>query len=300
MRLTGCALIVTTPTSGGPGGGGAGFLWQATVAAASKTPTPSRKDRQAMSDCMGIKSGHPGRHKCENDRSLSLAPELFSSLVRVKGVRTKTLGPAEEQTLASLENPVSHRPSAPVRVAQILEAAEACFREHGFHAASMAQIAASARMSVGHIYRYFPGKDSIVVAIITRDLEAVLAEFDELDAAPGPILPIFYQHLRRAVARLSVREHAALRLEVMAEAARKPAMARLVRETRRVIEDRLTRVLRSASEGRWSVAEAAEKVDVLLTFIDSIATKRIAEPNYDEQATADRLARYAACILEQP
>ena len=54
---------------------------------------------------------------------------------------------------------------------RILDAAEKCFIESGFHAASMAHIAQTAGMSAGLIYRYFDSKATIVKAIIERHLE---------------------------------------------------------------------------------------------------------------------------------
>ena len=50
---------------------------------------------------------------------------------------------------------------------RILEAAEKCFIESGFHAASMAHIADTAGISAGLIYRYFESKSAIVRAIIS-------------------------------------------------------------------------------------------------------------------------------------
>ena len=55
---------------------------------------------------------------------------------------------------------------------RILDAAEVCFIQHGFHAASMAGIAQTADMSAGLIYRYFDSKAAIVKAIIERHLES--------------------------------------------------------------------------------------------------------------------------------
>ena len=67
------------------------------------------------------------------------------------------------------------RPAAATRAARqrerILDAAENCFIESGFQAASMAHIAQTAGMSAGLIYRYFDSKASIVKAIIERHLE---------------------------------------------------------------------------------------------------------------------------------
>ena len=54
---------------------------------------------------------------------------------------------------------------------RILRAAKHCFVEHGFHAASMADIAKTAEMSAGLIYRYFESKGAIVLAIVDRQME---------------------------------------------------------------------------------------------------------------------------------
>ena len=54
---------------------------------------------------------------------------------------------------------------------RILDAARQCFIEHGFHGASMAQIAQAAGISVGLAYRYFDGKHAIMLAIIDQQLQ---------------------------------------------------------------------------------------------------------------------------------
>ena len=49
---------------------------------------------------------------------------------------------------------------------RILDAAQHCVIEHGFHAASMASIADTAGMSAGLIYRYFENKSAIILECI--------------------------------------------------------------------------------------------------------------------------------------
>lgn len=48
------------------------------------------------------------------------------------------------------------------RRAQILAAATDCFRELGFHGASIAKISQASGMSPGHIYHYFENKEAII------------------------------------------------------------------------------------------------------------------------------------------
>ena len=57
---------------------------------------------------------------------------------------------------------------------QVLDAAAICFRNHGFHGASMAQISKTAGMSPGHIYHYFGSKEAIITAIVERDIEEMV------------------------------------------------------------------------------------------------------------------------------
>src|ERR1700735_1352434 len=75
-----------------------------------------------------------------------------------------------------------------LRRRQVLDAAEKCFRRHGFHAASMAGVAMEAGMSVGHIYRYFENKEAIVAAIVERDLQETAAQFARMRASPQGVV----------------------------------------------------------------------------------------------------------------
>ena len=61
----------------------------------------------------------------------------------------------------------------------ILNAALELFSEHGFHDAPMAQLAVSANVGVGTIYRYFSDKDGLIQALYTvtdETLQQAIAE----------------------------------------------------------------------------------------------------------------------------
>ncbi|MEV5966078.1 TetR/AcrR family transcriptional regulator [Kribbella sp. NPDC051952] len=55
----------------------------------------------------------------------------------------------------------------------ILTAARRAFLRHGFHATSMQDLFAEAKLSSGAVYRYFPGKEDIVLAIAEDNMREV-------------------------------------------------------------------------------------------------------------------------------
>jgi len=57
---------------------------------------------------------------------------------------------------------------AKARVEGLLEAAAAVFMEKGYDAATMTEIAARAQSSIGSLYQYFPAKDLLADALLTR------------------------------------------------------------------------------------------------------------------------------------
>lgn len=205
----------------------------------------------------------------------------------------------EVKKLALLELQPIERPSAPRRRKQILEAAEQCFRRYGFHAASVAQIAAEANISAGLIYRYFTNKESIIAAIVERDVRHLVLQADAIQADPAGVFPALLNQFRVQIRRRSNRAECALFLEIMAEAARNPKAAKLVGDARRRITERLCDLVAAAAPGRWSKEALSAKVDLLLILLDSIAFKTIADPSFDCERTADQFVNYAACIFEQ-
>ena len=163
----------------------------------------------------------------------------------------------------------------------------------------MAEIASAAQMSVGHIYRYFAGKEDIIAAIVERDVRAALMDFDAIEAGEAGVFPAFFEHWRSKLLRMSERGCSVLWIEIMAEAARNPRAARAMTEHRITIAERLCALVQAAAPGRWSPAEAAEKVELLMLLTDAVAFKAINDPCYDRERTADRFVGYARRIFDQ-
>ncbi len=88
--------------------------------------------------------------------------------------------------MSTRREPVQARSRA--RVDGILDAADAVFLERGFDEASTNHIAVAAGTSIGSIYRFFPDKDAILVALAERygaRMQAIAAAVTPV--APGPV-----------------------------------------------------------------------------------------------------------------
>ncbi|WP_338563188.1 helix-turn-helix domain-containing protein [Erwinia sp. E_sp_B04_7] len=106
---------------------------------------------------------------------------------------------------------------------EIVAAGRRCFRQSGFHGASMAQLATEARLSVGQIYRYFTSKDAIIEEIVKRIIDARLIHIEETATAINlPKLLAWRYALDE--------DDEALMMEVAAEATRNPVVARMMVE----------------------------------------------------------------------
>jgi AcrR family transcriptional regulator len=66
------------------------------------------------------------------------------------------------------------------RVAALLAAAAAVFGEKGYEAATMTEIAARARASIGSLYQFFPTKDGLADAVHAATADALVETLDGL------------------------------------------------------------------------------------------------------------------------
>ncbi len=182
---------------------------------------------------------------------------------------------------------------------RILCAALTCFIEHGFHAASMANIAEAAQMSPGLIYRYFENKNAIVLAIVQRQLEekrVMIRQMHSSEPLAADLLRVFEGWCARESTSMSV----ALYLEMSAEATRNPQIAEALHES-----DELTRIefrnwlARSRAEGGMglSEAEAARRALELRFVVDGLTVRAAREPRIDRDALRAALEDLVARIL---
>lgn len=76
--------------------------------------------------------------------------------------------------------------SANRRREAILAAALELFREHGFHSVGVDQIGTAAGISGPGVYRHFPGKSALLVALFDSITERMLAGAEEIQKADHP------------------------------------------------------------------------------------------------------------------
>lgn len=188
-----------------------------------------------------------------------------------------------------------------IRRQQILDAALKCARQSGFHGASMADIAHEAGLSVGVIYRYFANKEAIIEAIVANDLAQMRAKFAEWDKTPDEaLLGTILSVIEHALEHKSNADHAAVSLEVLAEAARNPSVACILqkadvqeREMGRTLCERLSRC---SSDARRLTARG----EVIGMIFDGMTTRFIANPDLDREALLPVLREVMTFLFTLP
>ncbi len=183
------------------------------------------------------------------------------------------------------------KPRAQRQRDRILDAARRNFVRHGFHAASMAEIAATAGMSAGLIYRYFRNKSAIILAIIQRQLEENSRSIDQLPTNPDwdRRLGDLFRRWQRGEDSL---RNAALLLDLSAEATRDPRIARAVTAADRASRARFQAWLaaRAAEAGAPAAGEELRaRALALQCFIEGMAIRAAREPDLDPKIVAAAL-----------
>jgi AcrR family transcriptional regulator len=156
---------------------------------------------------------------------------------------------------------------------KILEATAVCVVRHGFHAASMAEIAQTAGMSVGQIYRHFSSKEAIVHAIVERIVEGRL-RWIATHNEPHDDLPTYMARRFVEGAEDESRDDRVLMLEVMAEATRSPAVAKILREADRRLRAKGLEMIRAACPG-LTEEETIGRVELFAVLAEGTALRRV-------------------------
>lgn len=183
---------------------------------------------------------------------------------------------------------------------QIVDAASDCVRRAGFHGTSMAEIAQAAGLSVGQIYRYFENKEAIIAAIVARDVAEIHEKFAALVNSGAPFAETVITQCVLAVDRYYDPHRAALILEVLAEAARNPPVAAIVRRADAEERDLKRQILEQISPPDLSGGELAARGEVLSMLFEGMVVRGLSHPEGDRAEIRRVIGSLLRSLLMEP
>ncbi|WP_436534012.1 TetR/AcrR family transcriptional regulator [Actinoplanes sp. HUAS TT8] len=182
---------------------------------------------------------------------------------------------------------------------RILAAAAHVFTEHGYAAGTTNRIAERAGVSIGSLYQYFPGKDAILVALVTDHLARETPDLDELAALP-------LADAVRALVHAAVHNHnddPELLSVMMQQAIRWPEVMPLMAEQQR---DRATEIRSFLDRHpQVDVADTTTAANLVVTTVGVVAHWLTAAPaaldpkSLEDEMTA-MLTRYLTGSADGP
>jgi TetR/AcrR family transcriptional repressor of uid operon len=201
---------------------------------------------------------------------------------------------------------LAHAPAAEGdRREQIIAAAQRAFVRHGFHAATMQQVAEEAGMSAGNLYRYFPSKEAIVEGLCALDQRSRSEAFATLLGSESVLATLDTMLREHLLAK--PRDRAMMFVEITAEAARNPRIA----DMNLAIDADVRRGLAKLVEAAKAKGEAVASVDpdfaarVIFTLVGGLFKRRALEPDFDTETEAQMTlgvlkALFAGAIAPSP
>lgn len=183
---------------------------------------------------------------------------------------------------------------------RILSAAQTCFAESGFNAASMATIAETAAMSPGLIYRYFESKNAIILAIIDKQLTVLRRRIRDLHSTEylaNRIVDYFDEPEPKDEESMST----ALFLEISAQGARDAQIAEALDRYDAIVRSELADWLRrSPDQGGYGLDReiAPVRAFLLLCLIEGLKIRGAREPNLDRRDLRKALDEVLKTLVE--
>lgn len=172
------------------------------------------------------------------------------------------------------------RPVNPVKLEarrqEILDAAQACFIQKGFHATTMAEICAAASISPGGLYRYFRSKEAIIAAMAEDERQMAADALQEV-AESDDFLGSLANMVDKFVESYADPGHAALAAELMAEALRNPDFAAAARESQLRLREDVANMLRAGQAAGHVEAslDPAQTAVLLISAADGLGLRLV-------------------------
>jgi AcrR family transcriptional regulator len=175
---------------------------------------------------------------------------------------------------------------------QILDAARSCFLQQGFQATSMKDVLATAQLSAGAVYNYFPSKDDLIAAISQEALSEVAGTFQRMREGQLPpldeALTAVFTHQPPMNAQ---HESAKLLVQVWAESLRSPTLGAKVVPIFNGVRDVFADLAAEYQKaGAISASVPPESIgDILLATLHGIILRRAILEDIDFEALREGL-----------
>lgn len=149
---------------------------------------------------------------------------------------------------------------------RIIDATEQHVLTKGFHKASMSDIAKSADLSVGQIYRYFSHKDDIICALVEQGTQQRL-QFMEHFLDKKNWLSRFFSEDTAELRNMRI-----LSQEIMAEAARNPTIATICQRSHQRLQARALEILQKRYPS-MEKQDAISRIEMLSTLTEGLLVR---------------------------
>ena len=179
----------------------------------------------------------------------------------------------------------------------ILDAAERCFIDKGFHPTTMSDICREASVSPGALYTYFVSKDELIIGLCEREIDRCSNELARLAEAPDllPALRSMAEHYCCHEPLEKVRLH----VEIGAEAGRNRAIGDALRGMDRVVSASLTALLeREKDRGRINPKLPLETIIRAMGALgDGLFLRRALDPDFDPKPIIPAMMAMISALL---
>ena len=183
------------------------------------------------------------------------------------------------------------------RRAHILDAAERCIANAGFHRTTMQDICRADAISPGALYVYFDSKEALIAGISERDRQEFAERLEALADAPD-----FMQALR-ALGEQYFLEDAAkdhrMSIDIGLESTRNPRVGEIFRRFDRYIVDSFETLFHKLQqEGRIAPAlDIPTTVKAFLVVADGMFWRRAVDPAFDAQRVMPAVLKLIETLL---
>ncbi|BFM50783.1 TetR/AcrR family transcriptional regulator [Marinomonas sp. THO17] len=174
------------------------------------------------------------------------------------------------------------------RIQKIIDATEQHVLTKGFHKASMSEIAKSAGLSVGQIYRYFAHKDDIIRALVEQSTQKKL-HFMSSFLDKEKWLDRHFLDDSEETYKIRV-----MHAEIQAEAARNPVVFKICQDSQtRLHKHAVTLLQKKVPE--MTEAEASAKIEILVTLTEGL----FARWEFQQRPLSQEVTRLYNQVIDQ-